>query len=56
MAIHRMIQRGKYDKKEQECDRRGGQTCKARRFLGMAEGAILIIANGIIVFELNCCA
>jgi hypothetical protein len=31
-----------------------GKTSKARRFLGMTEGAILIIANGIKVFQLNC--
>jgi hypothetical protein len=31
-----------------------GKTSKARRFLGTTEGAILTIANGIKVFELNC--
>jgi hypothetical protein len=30
------------------------KTSKVRRLLGMTEGAILIIANGIKVFELNC--
>jgi hypothetical protein len=31
-----------------------GKTSKVRRFLGTTEGAIVIIANGIKVFELNC--
>jgi hypothetical protein len=30
------------------------KTSKVRRFLGMTESAILIIASGIKVFELNC--
>jgi hypothetical protein len=31
-----------------------GKTSKARIILGITEGAILIIANGIKVFEINC--
>jgi hypothetical protein len=54
MAIDRWIQRGRYDKKEQGVIEVEGKTSKARRFLGMTEGAILIIGNGIKVFELNC--
>jgi hypothetical protein len=30
------------------------KTNKARRFLGTTQGAILIISNGIKVFEFNC--